>query len=159
MNSQATKLVIFKLGEDLFASDVHDVERVLRYAVPTSVPDMPGYIEGVMHYQDRVVPVVNLRRRLELPSMDAGSQTRTLVLHVGGEYIGAVVDSVTEVAPYDAKSVSPPPKMFRGLASQYLKGIVRQGEKLIIYLDVEHILSSTERIALQQAGAEALSHG
>ena len=159
MNAQSDKLVVFRLGDDFFASDVHDVERVLRYTVPTPVPDMPAYIEGVMDYQDRVVPVVNMRLRLELPPMEARSETRTLVLNVGGEYVGAVVDAVTEVAPYDAKSVSPPPKMFRGLAAQYLKGIVKQGERLVIYLDVEHILSSTERIALQRVGAEVLTHG
>jgi purine-binding chemotaxis protein CheW len=153
------KLVTFRLGDDHFAADVHAVERVLRYAVPTSVPDMPEYIEGVMDYQGRVVPVVNLRLRFEMPGMDAQSQTRTLILNVGGEWIGVVVDSVTEVAPFDPAAVSPPPKLFRGLAGEYLKGIVRRGDKLVIYLDVEHLLSSAERIALADAGAEAIANG
>ena len=96
------KLVTFRLGDDHFAADVHAVERVLRYTVPTSVPDMPEYIEGVMDYLGRVVPVVNLRRRFELPSVEARAETRTLVLNVGGEWIGVVVDSVTEVAPFDS---------------------------------------------------------
>ena len=58
----ADKLVTFRLGDDHFAADIVAVERVLRYAAPTGVPDMPAYIEGVMDYQGRVVPVVNLRR-------------------------------------------------------------------------------------------------
>ena len=159
MSTLSDKLVTFRLGDDHFAADVHAVERVLRYAPPTSVPDMPEYIEGVMDYLGRVVPLVNLRRRFELPHMPAGPQTRTLILNVSGEWIGVVVDSVTEVAPFDPAKVAPPPKLFRGLAAEYLKGIVRHGDRLVIYLDVEQLLSTTERIALQRSGTEALADG
>jgi purine-binding chemotaxis protein CheW len=158
MSIVADKLVTFRLGEDLFAADIFSVERVLRYTPATSVPDMPAYIEGVMDYQGRVVPIVNLRRRFELPAADVGTQTRILVLNVSGEWIGCVVDAVTEVASFDRAAVAPPPKLFRGLAGEYLKGIIRRNDKLVIFLDVDQLLSSTERIALQTAGAEALAH-
>ncbi len=157
MSTQGNKLVIFCLGEDHFAADVHAVERVLRYASPTPVPDTPAYIEGVLDYLGRVVPIVNLRRRLELEPREVRPETRTVVLNVSGEWIGLVVDSVTEVAPFDQASLSAPPKMFRGLTRDYVKGIVRLNGRLVIYLDVEHLLSSTERIALQSSGAEALA--
>ena len=159
MSTLSDKLVTFRLGDDHFAADVHAVERVLRYAAPTSVPDMPEYIEGVMDYLGRVVPLVNLRRRFELPVLPPGPETRTLILNVSGEWIGVVVDSVTEVAPFDPAKVAPPPKLFRGLAAEYLKGIVRHGDRLVIYLDVEQLLSTTERIALQRSGTEALANG
>lgn len=158
MSIVADKLVTFRLGEDLFAADIHSVERVLRYATPTPVPDMPAYIEGVMDYQGRVVPLVNLRRRFELPDAAVGAQTRILVLNVSGEWIGCVVDGVTEVASFDRAAVAPPPKLFRGMAGEYLKGIIRRGDKLVIFLDVDQLLSTTERIALQTAGAEVLAH-
>lgn len=157
--NEADKLVTFRLGDDHFAADIFSVERVLRYAVPTSVPDMPAYIEGVMDYQGRVVPVVNLRRRFEMPAAEVRTETRTLVLNVAGEWIGIVVDAVTEVAAFDKKDVAPPPTLFRGLAGEYLKGILRRGDRLVIFLDVDKLLSSTDRIALQTAGAEALAHG
>ena len=157
MTNETEKLVTFRLGEDVFATDVNAVERVLRYSPATSVPDMPAYIEGVMDYQGRVVPLVNLRRRMELPSVESDRHTRILVLRVSGEWIGVVVDSVTAVAPFDPAEVQPPPKYFRGLAAEYLKGIVRHEEKLVIYLDVEHLLSTTDRIALQNSGNEALA--
>lgn len=155
----ADKLVMFRLGEDHFAADIVAVERVLRYAAPTGIPDMPPYIEGVMDYQGRVVPVVNLRRRFELAAAAAAAETRILILNVSGEWIGVVVDGVTEVAAFDRAALSAPPKLFRGIAREYLKGIIRRGERLLIYLDVEHLLSSTERIALQDAGAKELAHG
>jgi purine-binding chemotaxis protein CheW len=112
-----------------------------------------------MDYQGRVVPVVNLRRRFELPAAPSGAATRILVLNVSGEWIGVVVDGVTEVAAFDRSSLSAPPKLFRGLAREYVKGIIRRGERLLIYLDVEYLLSSTERIALQDAGAKELARG
>jgi purine-binding chemotaxis protein CheW len=157
--NEADKLVTFRLGDDHFAADIYSVERVLRYSSPTSVPDMPAYIEGVMDYQGRVVPVVNLRRRFEMPAAEVKTETRTLVLNVAGEWIGIVVDAVTEVAAFDKKDVAPPPPLFRGLAGEYLKGILRRGDRLVIFLDVDKLLSSTDRIALQTAGAEALAHG
>lgn len=159
MITEADKLVTFRLGNDLFAADIFSVERVLRYTEPTSVPDMPEYIEGVIDYQQRVVPIVNLRLRFELPRSEVRNETRTLILHGGGEWVGVVVDAVTAVTSFDPKSVAPPPKLFRGLAGEYLKGIVRQGEKLVIFLDVEKLLSSTERIALERAGTEVLANG
>jgi purine-binding chemotaxis protein CheW len=159
MSIEANKLVAFRLGEDLFAADIHSVERVLRYTSPTSVPDMPDYIEGVMDYQGRVVPIVNLRLRFELPAAPVANETRMLVLNVSGEWIGIVVDAVTEVASYDKAAMSPPPKLFRGLSAEYLKGIVRRGDRLVIFLDVDHLLASSERIALQEAGAKELAHG
>jgi purine-binding chemotaxis protein CheW len=159
MKIEANKLVTFRLGDDLFAADIFSVERVLRYTTPTAVPDMPDYIEGVIDYQGRVVPIVNLRRRFEMSEGEVRNETRILVLHGGGEWIGVVVDAVTAVTAFDPASVAPPPNLFRGLTAEYLKGIVRMGERLVIFLDVERLLSSTERIALDRAGTEALAHG
>jgi purine-binding chemotaxis protein CheW len=159
MTIVADKLVTFRLGDDHFAADIFAVERVLRYVTPTSVPDMPAYIEGVMDYHGRVVPIVNLRLRFELPAAPVASETRILVLSVSQEWIGIVVDAVTEVAVFDRASLAPPPKLFRGLSGDYLKGIVRRGDRLVILLDVEQLLTSTERIALQQAAAKEPAHG
>ena len=155
MNSDATKLVNFRLGDDLFAADIFAVERVLRYQTPRALPDVPAWLEGMIEYQNRVIPVVNLRRRFELPDREVASETRIVVLNARGDWIGIVVDSVVEVSTVEAGNLSAAPSFFRGLAGEYLKGIVRRGEgqRLVIVLDVEQLLSSTERIALQLGSA------
>ena len=155
MNTESAKLVIFRLGDDLFAADVFAVERVLRYQTPRTLPDVPTWIEGVIEYQRRVIPVVSLRRRFELAERAPANDTRIVVLNARGDWIGVVVDSVVEVSPINEGSISPAPSFFRGLAGEYLKGIVRrgEGERLIIVLDVEHLLSATERIALELGSA------
>jgi purine-binding chemotaxis protein CheW len=155
MNTENTKLVNFRLGDDLFAADIFAVERVLRYQTPRALPDVPAWIEGLIEYQKRVIPVVNLRRRFELAEREPAPDTRIVVLNARGDWIGIVVDSVVEVSTVDAGNVSTAPSFFRGLAGEYLKGIVRRGEgqRLVIVLDVEQLLSSTDRIALQLGSA------
>jgi purine-binding chemotaxis protein CheW len=155
MTNESAKVVTFRLADDLFAADIFSVERVLRYQTPRSLPDVPPWIEGMIEYQQRVIPVVNLRRRFELPPRDAAPETRIVVLNARGEWIGIVVDSVVEVSAVEPSQISPAPTFFRGLAGEYLKGILRrgEGERLVIVLDVEQLLSATERIVLQLGSA------
>lgn len=143
-----TQIVTFRLGEDLFAADIFSVERVLRYREPTPVPNVPAWIEGVTEYQSRVVPVVNLRARFGLPAVAAASETRMLVLTTEGTWIAAVVDAVLDVSTLDPARLAPPPPIFRGLAGEYLRGIVRREDRLVIFLDVARLMSADERMTL-----------
>src|SRR4029079_10982289 len=80
-NSDVVKLVTFQLGLDLFAADVLQVDRVLRYSPPNSLPDVPTWIEGVVEHRGRVIPVVDLRRRVELSDDSITPETRMLVFN------------------------------------------------------------------------------
>ena len=97
----ASQIVTFKLGDELFAADIFSVERVLRYAAPTPVPNVPEWIEGVIDYQGRVVPVVNLRRRFELSDAAVRTDGRILVMTVDDEWVAATVDGVLDVSALD----------------------------------------------------------
>ena len=155
MTNATEKIVVFRLAEDHFAADVRAVERVLKYQAPRTVPNVPEWISGVIDYQQRVVPVVDLRRRFELPPAAVSDHARILVLGVGEEWIGIVVDAVSEVAAIGANDVEAPPKYFRGLAGEYLRGLVRRDDRLVIVLDPERLLSSSERIVLERVAAES----
>lgn len=153
-----TQIVTFRLGHELFAADIFSVERVLRYTPPTPVPNVPAWIEGVIDYQGRVVPVVNLRRRFELPDA-VPADGRILVLTVGDEWVAATVDGVLDVTALDASRLAPPPALFRGLAASYVRGIVRRGERLAVFLDVARLFSTDERIVLEQPTEEPERNG
>lgn len=159
MSTAADKIVVFRLGEHLFAAGVHSVERVLRYQRARPLPDVPPWVDGVIEYRSKVIPQLDLRRRFELPEALAGASTRVLVLNVGDGWIAVVVDAVLEVAAYDPPELSAPPALFRGLAGEYLKGLVRHGERLIVVLDIERLLSATERLRLQEATADVSANG
>jgi purine-binding chemotaxis protein CheW len=147
------QMVTFRLGGDLFAADIHGVERVLRRQEPTPVPNVPDWIIGVIEYQKRVVPVIDLRARFEMDATDATNETRVLVFNAEDQWIAGVVDAVLDVAAMDKASVQPPPPLFRGLAGEYLKGIVRRDNKLVMLLDVTKLLTATERLALELVDA------
>ena len=142
------QIVTFRLGDELFAADIHAVERVLRYVPPRAIPNVPVWVEGVVDYHGRVVPVIDLRRRFELPAPDARDGARILVFNVGAEWIAASVDAVLDVSGVADGAVVPPPPFFRGLAGEYLGGLVRRGDRLVLLIDAARLLSATERLAL-----------
>jgi purine-binding chemotaxis protein CheW len=148
------QLVTFRLGEDHFAADVFGVERVLRFQEPTPVPDVPPWIVGVIEYQGRIVPVIDLRRRFELEDAGPGMTTRILIFATDAEWVGAVVDAVLEVVTVTGAQLAPPPALFRGLSAEYVRGIVRRDGRLIVYLDVARLLTATERLTLRQVTGE-----
>lgn len=154
-HAPAHQIVTFRLGEDYFAADIFSVERVLRHQAPTVVPNLPNWIEGVLEYQHRIIPVVSLRRRFGMPDVEPRPETRILVLASEGEWIGVVVDAVQEVVSVAAAELSPPPALFRGLSREFLRGIVRRDDRLIVFLDVQRLLASDERLVVQQAAALA----
>lgn len=148
------QLVVFALGEDLFAADVRMVERVLRASAPVTVPNMPRWVAGVVEHAGRTLPLVDLRRRFEMPDAPEGVERRVLVAGGGADAVGLLVDRVVEVAPV-AGGLDAAPALFRGLAREYLLGILRRDGGLVIVLDVARLLTATERITLQQALAHA----
>ena len=150
----ASQIVTFRLGEELFAADIFSVERVLRYTAPTPVPNVPEWIEGVIDYQGRVVPVINLRRRFELPDAPLAGDARILVLTVEDEWVAATVDGVLDVSALDPSRLAPPPALFRGLAASYVRGVVRRGERLVVFLDVPKVFATDERIVLDRTSEE-----
>ena len=145
------KLVTFQLGPDTFAAGVFAVERVLRHTPPSSVPDVPEWIEGVIEYQGGVIPVIDMRRRMSLPLTELTPETRTLVFATHDGRIGAIVDAVHEVAVVPKSAINPPPSMFRGLASEFVRGIAKVGDQLVVVLDVDRVLTSADRIAFDRA--------
>lgn len=151
MKTDVVKLVTFQLGLDLFAADVASVDRVVRYTPPSTVPDAPGWLLGVVEHRGTIVPVVDLRRRVELSDDTITSDTRILILNTSNGWVGAIVDAVHEVAVVPATSVSAPPPLLRGLASEFMRGVARIREQLVVVLDIDRVLSSTDRIALEQA--------
>jgi purine-binding chemotaxis protein CheW len=145
------QVVTFRLGDDHFAVDIGSVERVLRYSKPTTVPRLPEWIEGVIDYEGRAVPVIDLRRRFGLPPTDPRLETRTIVFTTGEEWIGTVVDAVLEVTTVSPEQLTPPPTIFRGLSADYLRGLVRTGRRMLIFLEISRLLTATERLELQRA--------
>ena len=98
------------------------------------------------------MPVVDLRKRLELPA-PIDEQTRLMVLALEDQRVAVIVDEVREVLRVDSTTIIAPPPIVRGLAAAYIAGLVTRGERMLILLQAARLLSSTERLALAEAGA------
>jgi len=144
------QIVTFRINQDLFAADVRAIERVLRYQPATPVRNVPAWITGVLEYQKRVVPVIDLRARFEMPPAATTNETRVLIFNAAGSWVAGVVDAVLDVSVLDRGRLEPPPPLFRGLAGEYLHGIVRRDSQLVMLLDADRILSATERLVLER---------
>lgn len=153
------QLVTFRVGGEEFGLDVFAVHEILRYQEPTPMPRAPEFVEGVMDVRGTLVPVVDLRRRFETPEVAYDFDTRIILVDFNDERLGLVVDSVTEVLRAPETAVSPPPAYIRGLAAEFVRGIVRVGDRLVVLMDLDRILSSEERIALAHSDAEEAAEG
>jgi len=145
------QLVTCEAAGEQFALDIQSVERVLRYTVPRQVPNSAPWLRGVIAHGSRLVPVLDLRERLSLPAAAEDVRARIVVVTLDDGPIGVIVDAVHEVATVEASAVEAPPSVYRGLAKEFVQGIVRRGERLSVLLDVGHLVSSTERIAMREA--------
>jgi purine-binding chemotaxis protein CheW len=144
------QLVTFRVAGQDFAFNIFQVERILRYESPAPLPKAPDFLEGVLQYQGGPVPVIDLRKRLgvEAPLKD---DTRIIVLDWDGGKIGFVVDTVTEVLQIGAGDVIPPPAIVKGLAAEYITGLVGREARTIIVLNTAKLLASKEKLALTTA--------
>ena len=154
MNSVADvpRIVTFRVGDDLFAAPIDRVERVLRYEAPRRVPGTAPWVEGVIDYGGRVVPLVDLRRRFGMPAAARGAPTRVIVLSAPDDWLAIVVDAVLDVRSLEPAGVDPPPVVLRGAAFDAMHGIVRRGEDLVIVLNIDRLfVSVAEREGLAAA--------
>ena len=144
------QVVTFRVGPQEFALDISQVERILRYEKPAALPKAPAFLEGVVRYGGSAIPVVDLRKRLELDAA-IGEETRLMVLNLDGQRVGMLVDQVREVMRVNSTTISAPPPIVRGLAATYIAGLITEGERAVVLLNALRLLSSTERQALQAA--------
>lgn len=159
MNAEVVKLVIFRIGDDLFAAEVLAVDRVLRYSAPNPVPDVPRWIQGVIEHRGSVIPVVDLRLRIERDEMELSASTRILVLNTSDGFVGAIADAVVEVAAVPASAVSAPPPLFRGLAADAVRGIAKVRDQLVVVLDTDRVLTRADRVVVDEHATMAGDRG
>jgi len=147
------QLVTFRLGGRDFAVNIFQVERILRYQEPAPLPQAPDFLEGVAQYGDAVVPVVDLRKRVNVDA-PVEDETRIMILELEAERIGIVVDAVLEVLKVNAERVTPPPKIVQGLAAKYISGVVSLEDRTVVVLAAGKLLSAEERVELEKVKVE-----
>ncbi|EGJ51042.1 chemotaxis protein CheW [Desulfocurvibacter africanus] len=144
------QLVTFSIGDEEFGVDILKVQEIIRTMEITRVPRAPAFVEGVINLRGKVIPIIDLRKRFGLQARGHDKNTRIIVIEISNMIVGFVVDSVSEVLRIPASTVEPPPPMVAGLESEYISGVGKLEDRLLILLDLNRLLSREERSVLSQ---------
>lgn len=144
------QLVSFHLGGEEFGLDILRVQEIIRMQTLTRVPNSPDFIAGVMNLRGRIIPVVALRRRFGLEPIPADRQTRIVVVEVKGAVLGFIVDAVSEVLRIPASTIEPSPRLCK-VEREYVSGVGKLNDRLLILLDLDRLLSDSEEVECASA--------
>jgi len=145
------QLVSFKLSDETYGIEITKIREIILVGQITRVPETPHYIKGLINLRSSVIPVIDLRARFSLSENELTQDSRIMVLNVGRRTIGIVVDSVNEVLRVSQEQISPAPPTVASLGNQYMTGLVRLEEQLLILLDVDRLFSDKATAAMDEA--------
>jgi len=139
------QLVTFHIGDEEFGVEILKVQEIIRMMGITRVPKAPEFVEGVINLRGKVIPIIDLRKRFGMAAQDHDKHTRIIVIEVNSVIVGFVVDSVSEVLRVPSSTVEPPPAIISGIESEYISGVGKLADRLLILLDLDRLLSKGEQ--------------
>lgn len=143
-NDNLIQLVTFKIGHEEFGVDILKVQEIIRIIPITKVPNAPAFVDGVINLRGKVIPVIDMRKRFGMDKSDYTSHTRIMVMDLQGQIIGFVVDAVSEVLRIKESTVEAPPPVVAGIGSEYMRGVGKLEDRLLILLDLDKLLNEQE---------------
>ncbi|MDR2104539.1 MAG: chemotaxis protein CheW [Deferribacteraceae bacterium] len=150
--AETIQIVGFVLGDGHYGLNIMAVEEIIRMLDITPVPRAPSFVEGIINLRGRIIPVVDLRKRLHITAAPIGGNTRIVVMKVDERRLGFIVDKVEEVMDIPLSSIGEAPGISPTVKQQYVEGVARMPKGMIILLDILRIFSPEEHIELQSIG-------
>lgn len=150
MADNIRQFVEFKIGQEEYGVDILQVKTIERMMPITRVPKAPKFVEGVINLRGEIVPVIDLRKRFDLPSGETTENTRIIIVSVNEITVGMIVDSATEVVQLAQDDIEPAPPIASSIDSNYLDGVGKIDGKLLILLNVAKLLKPQEIDQLAQ---------
>ncbi len=142
------QIVVFELSAEQYGVNIAVVESIIKMQPITQMPHSPAFVEGVTNLRGKVLPVIDLHKRFNLPPRPADKNSRIIVFAVNGTEVGMIVDGVSEVLTIAEETVEPAPAITTTIESQFITGIAKLDGRLVILLDLSQVLSSKEEEAL-----------
>jgi purine-binding chemotaxis protein CheW len=138
------QLVGFRLDNEEYAIAITRIQEIILMKPITRIPQVPDFIEGLINLRGSVIPIFNLRKRFGLPSRERDDETRTIVVNVHDKTVGCIVDAVTQVIRINRDQVQPPPLGVMAVSHNYLAGLARLDDRLVIILDIDKLFDDNE---------------
>ena len=145
------QLVTFTLGKEEYAVDILKVQEINRMSEIAKVPNAPPYVEGVINLRGKVIPVINLRQRFGLQDKENDEKSRIIIMDIQGITLGVVVDSVSEVLRIPSSTVEDTPHMASNISTEFIRGIAKLEDRLIILIDMDRLIEKAESTAVMNA--------
>ncbi len=142
------QFVIFRLAEERYAVDILNVGGISEFRDVTKVPNAPYFIDGIINLRGDIIPIVNLKKRFNIPEKEADSDTRIIINNIRGKDIGFVVDEASQVIKIDDADIEEAPDIIKGADRQYISGVGKVADHIVILLNLEKILSDEEQKAV-----------
>lgn len=133
-----------RLGAQEYAIDILRVQEIRSYEEPTRMVNSPSFIKGVVNLRGVIVPISDLRLKLNVVPVEYNEFTVVVILNIQGTVVGAVVDAVSDVVTVDGASIKPAPQFESAIDSRFIVGLVQLGERTLIVMNVETLMSSSE---------------
>lgn len=148
MDGNELKILIFTINGEYFAADIMEVERILGYEETTKLPDSPEFVDGVINYEGKILPVIFLSKRFNLSEISINKDSKIIVSKQKESKFGIIVDAVSEVKDINAKDMEVPPEVVGEISKRYIKGLIKIEGKIIIFLNLVSILTEEEKILI-----------
>ena len=143
------KFTIFKIGDEIFGIGIDRVVEILKIQKIFTIPGLPEFLSGVISVRGNIVPVMDLRRRFGIKP--SGNKERIIIVRYGQEKISFLVDDIKEILSLSAEEIRTPPSIFKGFKTEYLTGLGKHDERIIILLNIDNLLTSEEKIILRES--------
>ncbi len=150
------QLVVFELANEQYGVDIAMVEGIIKMQPITVVPQAPSFVEGVTNLRGSVLPVIDLRKRFNLPQEEATKNSRIIHIAIDNVKVGMIVDAVSEVLLVSEEAIEPTPPIVTTVDSAFITGIAKLEGRLIILLDLGKVLSFNEQDKLAALAAAPL---
>lgn len=144
------EFLAFKLGAEEYGIDILRVQEIRSYEEPTRIANAPAFIKGVVNLRGVIVPVIDMRLKFNLDEVKYDSFTVVIVLNIGSRVMGMVVDAVSDVITLAPEQLRPVPEFNATIASDHLLAIGAIDERMLILVDIEKLMSSTEMGLVEQ---------
>lgn len=150
------QVVSFRIGAEEYGIAIADVQEIIRVPEISHLPMAPAFIEGVVALRNRLLPIVNLRKRFAMPVVEVDDDSRIVVVNAGGVVTGVQVDAVQEVLSVPVDAIEPTPGIITSGRVHQLRGVAKlqEGRRLIMLLDVGQVLSASELSELSELAGE-----
>jgi len=149
--ADSSQYLTLRLGKEEYAIDILRVQEIRSYEEPTRMVNAPSFIKGVVNLRGVIVPIVDLRMKLNLDQVEYNDFTVVIILNVRGTVIGAVVDSVSDVVTLAADMIKPAPQFDTTLDARFITGLANVGERMLIVMNMEALMSNAEMGMLASA--------